>query len=221
MEVDFGIALHHRHRFGPRRAHRHQFGTDRGGDAKHQRMRACAADHHARPGGGGRQRREGIVRGEDTTGGGERNRARHGHAIDREANMHRPIRAPLAKFARAVERIDDPHAPRAAPCGVILRFFRKDEIVGTRAMEQVQDQRIGLGVPAIAKLVIGTRTGLAKLDQQRAGGKRDVAGELGVGLWAQRSGLHTPIICSTIRSAAASGLSRSVSMRMSGLSGAS
>ena len=64
--------------------------------------------------------------------------------------MHRPIGPALAEFARAVERIDDPHAAARQPDWVICGFLRKHRVLGPLGAQPFEDQRIGLAVAARA-----------------------------------------------------------------------
>lgn len=164
-----------------------------------------------------------VVGDEHLVRGGQGDCARHRHAVDRKADMDCPVRAPLAELARAVERIDHPDPVRVAAAGVVGHFLREDEVVGACRLDPRDDQGIRFRIPAPLQVGIGAVPGGAQVAQQGCGLKRDRAGHVGVGLrrMGQRSGLQTPMICSTIRSAAASGVSRVVSTRISARSGVS
>jgi hypothetical protein len=50
-------------------------------------------------------------------------------ALDREADMHRPVAALLAKFAGPVDRVDDPYARLVEPLERILAFLRQKPVL--------------------------------------------------------------------------------------------
>ena len=132
--------------------------------------------------------------------------------------MDGPVVETFAIFARSVERIDDPDPARGATRGIVGGFLGQDEVVRPCGLQAVEDQRVGLCIAAAAEIGIGAIARGAEVAEQGGRFQRDRTGDLGV---VHRSGLHTPMIYSTIRSAATSGLSRIVSIRISGLSGAS
>ncbi len=132
--------------------------------------------------------------------------------------MDSPVVKALAIFARSVERIDDPYAAGGAARGIVGGLLGQDEIARPCGLQAVENQRVGFCIAAAAEIGIGAIATGAEVAEQSGRFQRDRPGDLGIG---HRSGLHTPMMCSTIRSAAASGLSCIVSIRISGRSGAS
>ena len=62
---------------------------------------------------------------------GERDRGRDRRLVHDERDVHRPVGAPgFAVLARAVERVDDPHAFRVDARRVVLRLLGEDRVVG-------------------------------------------------------------------------------------------
>ena len=104
-------------------------GTELLGDRDRLAGRACAAHQHAqRVVGGGKRLRP--VGAEHQIHSGQRHRADGRDAVDGEPNMHRPVGALLAVFARAVDRIDDPHARLVQSLGIVLLLFVEKAVVG-------------------------------------------------------------------------------------------
>jgi hypothetical protein len=90
--------------------------------------------------------------------------------------MHRPVVAPLAELARAVERIDDPQAARLQARRVVGRFLGEDGVARARLGEPRQDQRVRLAVAARAIRPRGLNG-----EQQRARLVGDRARQRGIG----------------------------------------
>ena len=53
-----------------------------------------------------------------------------GRPLDRERDVDRPVVPPLAIFAGAVERIDDPHPVARQPLRLVGAFLGQDRIFG-------------------------------------------------------------------------------------------
>src|SRR3569623_205308 len=129
--------------------------------------------------------------------------------------MHRPVVAPLAIFARAVDRIDDPRPRLEEPRSVALAFFGQQAVIGALAADRVAQQVVGRRVAGLAEFLRVPVARRAHLEQQLARRLGDMRGEIGVGHAA------SPSRYATIRSAASSALSRVVSMWISGATGTS
>ncbi len=61
-------------------------------------------------------------------------RSDRGTALFDQGRRDRPIFAFRDKSARAVDRIDHPHPPRADPCRVVLAFLRQPAVAGPEQM---------------------------------------------------------------------------------------
>jgi hypothetical protein len=62
---------------------------------------------------------DGLVAAQDQTRTGKGHRAQRCHAIDGQTDVHRPVGAGFTVFARAVDRIDNPHAGQGQPRRVV------------------------------------------------------------------------------------------------------
>src|SRR5262249_37251758 len=88
------------------------------------------------------------------------------------------------ELARAVERVDDPHALGAESNGVVLRLLRQHRVLGSLASELGEDQLVAREVAAAARRLVVDALGLcgrAYLEQQLTGPLRDRGGQLVVG----------------------------------------
>src|SRR3546814_3624354 len=78
------------------------------------------------------------------------------HTIDRQADMHRPVAAPtvafgLGIFARAVDRIDDPHTRFAQPRRIVLFLCGEQAIVGAKLTQRIDQKAVGFLVAGLAQ----------------------------------------------------------------------
>jgi hypothetical protein len=156
----------------------------------------------------------------------QRHGAQHRLAIHGQADMDRPVAAPLAIFARAVERIDDPHARLGKARGRIGGFLAQHAIVRPVRRHFGHQESIGQGIALRPQCLAFMRAGRAQVHQDAPGACGQMPRQFQIvhrlPRWpVQITGIHAPITRSTIRSAASSGLSRLVSTRISGFSGRS
>ena len=61
---------------------------------------------------------------------GQADRARTRHAVHRQSDVHRPVRAAFAILAAAVDRVDDPHPAVVEPLEIVALFLREQTVVG-------------------------------------------------------------------------------------------
>src|SRR3546814_7994051 len=83
------------------------------------------------------------VRSEKYPLGGQCDGPDRGVAVDAEGNMNRPVRAPFAIFARAIERVDDPDPLMGQALRGVDALFGQDAVVGTLGPEGVENIVIG------------------------------------------------------------------------------
>ena len=129
--------------------------------------------------------------------------------------MHRPVGPRLAIFARAIDRIDDPDTRLGEPVVIVLFFLRQQPILAPHFAQRVAQKLVGGLVARLAQCLGTEHPGLADLDQDapshfcQMGGQRRVA-HPGHG-----------ISRATMASAASSAVMVSVSIWISGSTGAS
>ena len=138
--------------------------------------------HRGRPGarheqpdlaGPGRDRGRRVRRREQLTLAGQRDRRDAGYAVERERDVHGPVGAPLAPFACAVERVDDPDSFLLESGGGVLRLFRQHGVVRACAGQPGEDQVVAEPIT----LVLG-RLARLELEQEVARLACDVGREL-------------------------------------------
>ncbi len=172
-----------------------------------------------------------LVRSQDETHTRQRDCADRRLAAHRQRDVYGPVVASLTIFARAVERIDDPDALPIESRPVALAFFGEQSVVGPCLRQRLDQIMVGDPVafrahrlarePAIGAHLHQDATGfLRQFRRQSSIGGQIMRDGMRVGI-AHRSGLQIPTTCSTMMSAACSGVNFVVSMRISGFSGAS
>ena len=150
VEIDIGLTPDHGHRFRPGRAHRDQFGAEPFSDGNSFGGRTGPADQHAQA------RRRGH-HGNRLIGAQHQIECRQSycadrcHAINRQCDMDSPVTAPLAIFAGAVDRIDDPHPGMGEPFRVVLFFLRQQAIAGPGRTDGFDQKAVGRFVPGLAQ----------------------------------------------------------------------
>ena len=175
VRVHVGVALHDRHRLGAGRTERHELGVEharRG--TRRLRAAACATRAGAScpvpaAGAGG-----GVAVESSLPCPGSATVATRRDAVERERDVHGPVGAAFAPLARAVERVDDPHAfavepRRASPSTPPTAPRRRVGASARRARISSLLSRSPSSLVRLARL---------QLEQELAGLARDVGGEL-------------------------------------------
>ena len=134
VRVHVGVAQHDGHRLGAGRAERHELGVEHLGEVRRRASGGRVRDTSRRtvPSAAGASAGGGAGRRARCPGAGSATARRVGHAVDDERDVHGPVGAAgLAALARAVERVDDPHALALEADGIVLRLLREDRVVGS------------------------------------------------------------------------------------------
>ena len=105
--------------------------------------------------------------------------------------MHRPVGPPFAVLARAIDRIDDPHALLAEPFGGILAFLGEQAVIGPGMAQRMDQELVGGLVPRLAQRLGVEHVRPAHFAQDAACGIGQVGGKFGIGQ------AHRLIPCST------------------------
>ena len=216
MEIDVGLTQYDRHRLRPGRSHRHQFRVQRLRDRHRFGGRPRARHHHAQL---FRRRRHGarFIRPQHDAALIPRqcHRTDHRRAVDRQPDMHRPVGPRLAIFARAIDRIDDPDTRLGEPVVIVLLFFGQQTILAPHFAQRVAQKLVGGLVARLAQRLCTEHPGFTHLDQYAPGHLRQMGGQCRVAHPAHG------ISRATMASAASSAVMVSVSIWISGSTGAS
>src|SRR3546814_2115535 len=105
--------------------------------------------------------------------------------------MDGPVGAGLAIFARAVERINDPHPLGVKPRGIVLFLFGKHGVVRTVRPQRLHDEGVGGAVAGPAQRLALKQAGTLEGEEQIARHMGDMGGE--------RSEEHTSELQSLMR----------------------
>lgn len=95
--------------------------------------------------------------------------------------MHGPVLAQLAVLARAVERIDDPHALLREALAAIDRLLGEDPVGGVAPAHEPLDVAVRGLVADVGEHRIAPTARRAQREHARSGRARRVDGELDVG----------------------------------------
>ena len=112
---------------------------------------------------------------------GQGHRAYCGDAIDRQADMHGPIGPLFAVFARAVDRIDNPHAGFIQALFGVLAFFRQQPVLGMSGAQGMDKELVGDLIACLSERLAFEHSAGAHLQQDASGTLGEVGGQLGVG----------------------------------------
>ncbi len=94
--------------------------------------------------------------------------------------MDRPIAALLAIFARAIDRVDDPHPLLAEALLGIGRFFGQQSVIGPVLRNRVAQEAVGRLVTCLAQRLAFEQARGADGEQNPPGVMRQLCGEFGI-----------------------------------------
>ena len=103
------------------------------------------------------------------------------NAINRQTDVHRPIRSHFTKFSGAVYGINDPDTPFIQPLFGVLALFGKQSVCRPPVTQGVDQKFIGSLVSCIAECFAIKNPAVSHQEQYVAGSFGKLGSEFGIG----------------------------------------